>query len=89
MEKENIKWAEPKNWDDFRSTGLPVFINGLLHIFGWAIVFVVDEDGKCTVAYPARVKYRGWDEQSQEEAHKKLASYLVDNAAQLKEETEL
>ncbi len=78
-----------KSWEEFRATGLPVFINGLLHIFGWAIVFDVDDDGKCIGCYPARVKFRGWDEASQEEAHKRVATYLVENAEELKKETEL
>ena len=88
MEKESVKMVEKKTWDEFRATGLPVFINGLLHIFGWAICFDIDDKGKCIGAYMARVRYRGWDEQSQEDAHIKLAKYMVENAEQLKKETE-
>jgi hypothetical protein len=30
-----------KEWSEFRSTGLLLFINQILHVFGWAIVFEI------------------------------------------------
>ena len=52
---------DKKTWDEFRSTGLLLFVNTMLHIFGWAIVVKYDDDDSIT-AYPARVKFRGFDE---------------------------
>lgn len=76
-----------KTWDDFRASGLLFYINTILHFMGWAIVVEVDTETKIvTNCYPARVKYRGWDEQSQTEEHIKVANYLADNAPNFPEE---
>lgn len=88
-EKQPIQWVTEKNWDEFRNAGLGWFVNSILHVFGWALVWDVDENGKATNCYPARVKYRGWDEKSQSEGHKRLAEYMENNAYDLKKETEL
>ena len=64
-----------KSWTEFRSTGLLLFINSILHVFGWAIVFEMENDEVKNV-YPARVKFRGFDEKSIEESHIKIAEYL-------------
>lgn len=52
--------VEKKGWKEFRDTGLLWFINSILHLFGWAIVIAINEDGEITDAYPARVKFRGF-----------------------------
>lgn len=75
-----------KTWDEFRSTGLALFVNSFLHIFGWAIVFNVDENGKVAGVFPARVRFRGFDGESVSEAHKMLATYVSANHADLKDE---
>lgn len=80
--------VKKKTWQDFRDTGLFMFINAILHAFGWAIVVEVDENtGAITDCYPARVKFRGFSEQDQDEMHKKIGVYLKENAWQLAEET--
>lgn len=76
MVKNNI---EPRTWEDFRKTGLFLFINSILHAFGWVIVVQID-DGRVTMAYPARTKYRGFDHATTTEAHEKIANYLAENA---------
>lgn len=48
------------NWKEFRDSGLLWWINMILHTFGWAIV--VDIKDKSFIAYPKRVKYRGFAE---------------------------
>jgi hypothetical protein len=75
-----------KTWQDFRDTGLFMFINTILHAFGWAIVVEVDEGGEINNCYPARVKFRGFDGDDQTEMHKKIGSYLKDNSDQLAKE---
>jgi hypothetical protein len=30
-----------KEWSEFRSTGLVLIVNQILHIFGWALVFEI------------------------------------------------
>lgn len=87
MEEPLIKLQERKSWDDFRSSGLLFYINTILHFIGWAIVVEVDTKTKLvTNCYPARVKYRGFDEQSQDEEHAKVADYLANNAPNFPEE---
>ena len=76
-----------KEWSEFRSTGLVVFINQILHIFGWAIVFEI-ENGEIKNVYPARVKFRGFNDRTTEEAYKKISQFMVDNAKKLNSEAQ-
>lgn len=72
------------DWNDLRDAGLLLIVNQILHIFGWAIVISIDEDtGKAVEAYPARVKFRGFDNKSTEEAYIKVSEYMNKNAADL------
>jgi len=83
--------VEHKTWDEFRNTGLFLFMNSILHAFGWAIVVEVDsETGKAVEgsATPARVKFRGFSEDKVEESHKRIGQYLKDNSEQLYKETQ-
>nr|DAW47799.1 MAG TPA: hypothetical protein [Caudoviricetes sp.] len=58
----------------------------LLHTFGWAIVYDI-EDEKITNVYPARVKFRGFPEQSNTEGYIKVSQYMKDNIDELLEES--
>lgn len=66
-----------KDWNEFRKTGLLFLINTMLHAFGWAIVFEVDDDDNVRAAYPARVKFRGFSEDIASEAYVKISSYIL------------
>jgi len=74
-----------KDWNEFRSTGLVLIINQILHIFGWAIVFEIEDDVIKNV-YPARVKFRGFGNDSTSEAYKRLSEYMFENAEELNNE---
>lgn len=76
-----------KDWKEFRSTGLVLIINQILHIFGWAIVFEIEDDVIKNV-YPARVKFRGFGNDSTSEAYQKLSKYMVENAEELNKEAQ-
>jgi len=76
-----------KDWSEFRSTGLVLIINQLLHIFGWALVFEI-ENNEIKNVYPARIKYRGFDTESTSEAYKKLSQFMVENAKDLNDEAQ-
>lgn len=79
---------DEKSWEEFRDSGLFWWINTLLHTFGWAIVIEMNkESGKIVSAYPARVKFRGFDEESNSEGYKKLSQFMVKNAKQLEDES--
>lgn len=74
-----------KTWEEFRKTGLLWFVNTIIHVFGWAIVVEV-EDGKIIDSYPARVKFRGFDEASNTIGYKNVSEYMKENASELLEE---
>ncbi len=81
--------VERKKWEEFRDTGLLWFINSILHLFGWAIVYefkVIGVEDKLIV-YPARVKFRGFDGEINSEGYQKVSKWLADNAGELYEES--
>lgn len=68
---------DKKDWSEFRNSGLLLIINQILHIFGWAIVFEFDDKtDEITSVYPARVKFRGFDEKSVSESYLKVTEYM-------------
>lgn len=75
-----------KAWEEFRESGLLWFINTILHMFGWAICVEI-EDGKITDAYPARVKFRGFNEEHNTEGYIKVSEFLSANAKVLEAES--
>lgn len=88
--KKLKKTVEKRSWDEFRKTGLFMFMNTILHAFGWAICVNVEnaltDHEVVTEAFPARVKFRGFDEADQTEMHERIADYLEQVAPNLKEE---
>ena len=75
-----------KTWQEFRDSGMLWWINRLLHTFGWAIVVDVDDD-KEIGAYPARVKYRGFPEMTEEDGYIKVSRFMRENAEELEKES--
>ena len=76
-----------KSWQEFKDTGMLWFINMILHTFGWAIVYEMNND-KITRVYPARVQFRGFSEHCNAEGYIKIAKYMKDNAEDLLNEAE-
>lgn len=74
-----------KSWQEFRETGLLLFINQILHVFGWALVIEIEDDNIREV-YPARVKFRGFDNSNVSEAYSKISKYMAENANELQDE---
>lgn len=77
-----------KSWEEFRHSGMLWFMNMILHTFGWAIVVDVNEEGKVTDCYPARVKFRGFSEKSNTKGYIAVSQYLKDNIEDLLKESE-
>lgn len=73
-------------WKEFQSTGLLLFINTFLHIFGWCIVIERDDEG-VDRAYPARTSWRGFPEDSMTRAYQKLTKKMQEDLPQLLEDT--
>jgi hypothetical protein len=83
--EEPVAMLSEKSWEEFRKTGLILFINSFLHIFGWALTLEFDKENILRV-YPARTKFRGFDSKSTQAAHKMLSTYLKENAEELEKE---
>ena len=81
-----MKTTERKTWAEFRSTGLLLFVNSFLQIFGWSIGFEIDDDGNIKNVYPLRSAFRGFPESAVDEAYGKLAEYIENNATIIKDE---
>ena len=75
-----------KEWKEFRVSGMLWWVNTLLHTFGWAIVLEMDDAGEITGAYPARVKFRGFDQESNEIGYFRVTEYMLENATDLLQE---
>lgn len=57
-------------------------------MFGWAIVVEIEKDSdNITNCYPARVKYRGFDEKSNTTGYIKVSEYLKENSDTLLKES--
>ena len=81
--------VEKRTWEEFREIGLLWWVNRILHTFGWAIVVEVDKedtDGPVQKVYPARVKFRGFDESSETQGFKRLSAYMAVESPTLCEE---
>jgi hypothetical protein len=79
---DNSEMVSKKSWENFRETGLLLFINQILHVFGWAVVIEMDKN-KIINCYPARVKFRGFDNKDTGESYIKISEYLKSNIDEL------
>ena len=75
-----------KTWYEFKNTGLLLFVNTFLHIFGWAICVVTDAADQVIAVYPARTRYRGFSGESLSNAYVKLSEYIHKNHKALRDE---
>lgn len=78
---------ERKSWEEFRESGLLFVTNQFLHIFGYALVYSFDDNGKLIKVMPSRVKFRGFREKQTTEGYQKISKYMVDNAEELEKES--
>jgi len=78
-----------KSIDEFRNSGLLFLANSLLHAFGWSLVAEGPGDGQpFTRLYPARVKFRGFDDKTSENGYINISKFMVENAPALLEEAQ-
>jgi hypothetical protein len=79
---------EKRTWAEFRRSGFLWWINMILHTFGWAICMDINkETGEIQDVYPARVKFRGFDEKNNSEGYIKVSKYMKENAPILEAES--
>lgn len=77
-----------KSWKEFRDSGLLWWTNQILHTFGWALVVELDNNKEVVNCYPARVKFRGFDEKTSTDGYIKVSKYMKENAEELLKESE-
>jgi hypothetical protein len=82
---EEHEMVEQKSWKEFKASGLLWWINMILHTFGWSIVTKI-VDGEIVNVYPARVRFRGFDEKSNSEGYIKVSKYLSEHSKDLLDE---
>ena len=73
------------SWQEFRDSGMLWWINMILHTFGLAIVLDIEGEEVKDV-YPARVKYRGFEEKANTKGYIRVSKYLDDNSEELLKE---
>ena len=86
LTKMRGKMVNRISWKEFRDSGMVWWLNMILHTFGLAIVFDM-EDGEIKDVYPARVKYRGFGEKNNTEGYIKVSEYINKNAGILLDES--
>lgn len=84
METKEKKMINRKTWKEYRSSGMLWFMNMILNVFGWAIVF----DTETEDAYPARVRFRGCSEEINDNGYRNVSKYIANNANDLLSESE-
>jgi hypothetical protein len=82
-----IEMVKEKSWKEFRDFGLLWWINTILHMFGWAIVYNFNDNEEIVDVYPARVKFRGFQEKNVTEGYQKVSKYLQENIDDLVKES--
>lgn len=71
---------ERKTWKEFRECTMLWWINRILHTFGWAIVLEFGADNEIVTAYPARVKFRGFNEEDEATGFIGVSKYMKENS---------
>lgn len=75
------------SWEEFRESKMLWWVNMILHTFGLAIVVEVESGtNKITEAYPARVKFRGFNEEKNTIGYIGVSEYIKNNAEELYKE---
>lgn len=84
MERKDII---SKSWDEFKSSGLLWFVNSIIQVFGWSIVYDRDINTKEIVnVFPAKVRFRGFGEKENSDGYKNITNHLKENISKLVED---
>ena len=68
-----------KLFDEFRETGLLMFVNIFLQIFRWSIVIEYNPIDNSYKMYPKKVNFAGFTEESQDRNFEKIWKYMKNN----------
>lgn len=78
----------PSTWKEFMDSGLLWWVNRSLHLFGWSICLVEEDDGSSSSAYPAKTPWRGFNHELEEGRFHDLTRHLQEEMPRLVQETE-
>jgi hypothetical protein len=70
---------EERSWEEFRGTGLSVFVNTFLHIFGWCLVCELEGSKDVVRVFPAKTKARGFFGDAYDDAYAKVSKFIKDD----------
>lgn len=76
---EQIPNLVEASWEDFQSAGLIWWVNRALHLFGWALAYESDAEGRVIRVFPARCRYRGFPEDVEAKGFQQLTEHLQTN----------
>lgn len=90
FERKDKSMVQKHTWEQFYETGLLLTVNQILHIFGWSIVFELENTaaGEVKSVYPARVKFRGFSESNVVENYIKVSKYVAVMGEELLKESQ-
>lgn len=75
-------------WVEFREAGMLWVANRVLHLFGWTIVMVVDDEtDELKGAHPARTEWRGFPRDREELGYTRVSEWMAKAGAAILEET--
>ena len=80
MEDQEYKELQEKTWEEFRDTGLLWFINRIIHVFGWVLVWDLDKKEM----YPAHTTFRGFGAVSEETGFTKVTKMMINDINRIK-----
>jgi len=88
MSDKEIQMVEKISWEEFIDTGLLLYINQVLQVFGLSIAYEYDENPmNLTDVYPVKSKYRGFDEENVHKSYYNITHYIKNHIDELEEAT--
>lgn len=76
-----------RTWTEFRDSGMLWWCNRILHIFGWAIVFNVDDvTGEILSVEPNRTVWRGFTPELEANGFERVTAWMASNVEDLQRE---
>jgi len=77
-----------QTWKQFCDAGMLWWVNRGLHLLGWVLVAMMEEDGTISGVYPARTRYRGFSEKDETEGFRKVTADIQAHMTELVEDCE-
>jgi hypothetical protein len=75
------KFIKEATWREFQDSGLLWFVNRMIHLFGWSIVFEYEDETSevPTRVYPAKNSCRGFDYETEDKGFANLTEHMKNN----------